>query len=158
MDNNTDSQVQLMRTAFGLSWKDSAHQAKIVQYRVDINIFDSASEAYVPDAQVWEHTGLCKKLFHMAMEKIKERKGDGFMESSMRIVDTMSFMSKMEPKAMNAVSDPDPPSVQTAKLNDPVKKGDIVARFYVELESRAHDPRNDTTMMKNPRKRKRRHQ
>ena len=80
----------------------------------------------------------------MAMEKIKERKGDGFMESSMRIVDTMSFMSKMEPKAMNAVSDPDPPSVQTAKLNDPVKKGDIVARFYVELESRAHDPRNDT--------------
>ena len=25
-----------------------------------------------------------------------------------------------------------------------MKKGDIVARFYVELESRAHDPRNDT--------------
>ena len=141
--NNRDSPIQLMRTAFALSWKDSEHQKKVVQYRIDINIFDSATEAYVPDIQVWDHSGLCKKLFHMAMEKVKERKGEGFMESSMRIVDTMSFMSKMDPKAMRAVSDPDPEGVQTPDLNDPVKKGDIAARFYVELQPRAHDPRND---------------
>ena len=102
---NVDSTVKLMRTAFGLSWKDSAHQTQIVQYRVDINIWDSASESYILDEQIREHTGLRKKLFHMAMEKVKERKGEGCMESSMRIVDTMSFMSKMDPKAMHDVSD-----------------------------------------------------